>query len=765
MIKPEKINTHTLYSRYARLQKLAEETIKRYGKLVDPQKNGNPSTNLRDYIAKLDAMMADPRNASKKAQLQAKKSNAQQRLAKAEPEYQDAQQNLPNYIAEQEKLKTANDVFYAPPKKRDEYLYVLDEETCKHLCHKKTPQNKTQDNTNNTNNTNNCRCTLFGPKEIELTGNQTDALRVWNNNSHIKNISIIDNRSYNKAHRDAIQLIPPKKIDPTRKIKIAGKPSQAWMICDQMSGAILENVTIEACRVRSPKGPLQGIFSSDGFFTNLKVLNNDIQTAGSHSIVFNGMLSGEISGNTLRQVGNKAPAIHLYPARFGGNQAEEGMAYILGFANESTNFPDQQKYPRLAYDAITERDNTLIDTTGTKAINIINQRDDISETYRWMSFGLEDFQYHAFQQEFSTLTFGDYKRDPRYQHEFAKLKAWLQQKIEEFTTGRRVDNGLPALRAGDEKLLLIGTILQKAFNNAINSNRLDAYSLSNFPETPIRTFTMKQVALKYGKLRPLVALNHMGKNSGKELEKRRKATLKHLLTNAQLNNIKPNPKPDTNTDAATGINDTPDNINTTPKPIEQAPQQAANALPKSYGDLAGKILVSPRLDQVGKGDILRFSINTSDYELDDLTLTYFWSLNGTTSNNATFTVNTTNIPSNRAEHIVKVTLYAKQGWTVKKSWAGSAIFSMNKNMGKKTNQATKKPPQSSPQPAQESQNTNSVDNTTRDKQRELFFSFITAIKQGFNQLTANNKSNKQQKLTNVSRIARLLKSWFSGGKS
>jgi len=743
MVNPEKINTHTLYSRYARLQKLAEEAIERYGKLVDPQKNGNPSTNLRDYIAKLDAMMLDPRNATKQAQLQAKKSSAQQRLADAKPKYQAAQQNLPNYIAEQERLKTTNDVFSAPQKKRDEYLYVLDEETCQHLCNKESTQD--QDSTKN------CRCTLLGPKEIELTGDQTDALRVWNNNAHIKNISIIDNREYNKAHRDAIQLIPPKKIDPSRKIKIAGKPSQAWIICDQMSGAILENATIEACRVRSPKGPLQGIFSSDGFFTNLNVLNNDIQTAGSHSIVFNGMLSGEISGNTLRQVGNKAPAIHLYPARFGGNQAEEGMAYILSFANESARFPDQQKHPRLAYEAVTERDNKLIDSTGTKNISIVNERDDISETYRWMSFGLEDFQYHAFQQEFSTLTFGDYKRDPRYQNEFAKLKAWLQQKITEFTTGKRVDNGLPALRAGDEKLLLIGNILQKAFNNAINSNDLDAYSLSNFPETPIRTFTMKQVALKYGKLRPLVALNHMGRNSGQELEKRRKATLKHLLTSAQLSTITPNPKPDTDSNSISttttiGMSDTP-----------QTTEQTAVVLPKSYGDLAGKILVSPSLDQVAQGEMLRFSINTSNYDTSGLTLTYFWSLNGTTSNDAIFIINSADMPTNRAEHIIKITLYAKQGWTVKKSWAGSAIFSMDK----KANKPTRILPQSRPLPAQESKSAQQ----TNLPQREQFLSFINAIKNSFRQLTNNNPAKTPQKKSNLSRIARLLKSWFSGGKS
>jgi hypothetical protein len=459
-------------------------------------------------------------------------------------------------------------------------------------------------------------------------------------------------------------------------------------------------------------------------------------------------------------VGDKAPAIHLYPARFGGNQAEEGMAYILGFANESASFPDQQKYPRLAYNSVTERDNKLIDTTGTHPITIVNERDDVSETYRWMSFGLENFQYHAFQQEFSTLTFGDYKRDPRYQQEFAKLKAWLQQKIEEFTTGRRVDNGLPALRAGDEKLLLIGTILQKAFNNAINSNSLDAYSLSNFPETPIRTFTMKQVALKYGKLRPLVALNHMGRNSGQELEKRRKATLKHLLTTAQLSNIAPNPKPDTDITTSISNNDNHvNNANTTPPSVTPTAEQTAVVLSKSYGDLAGKILVTPNIDQVTKGEVLRFSLNTNDYDIGDLTLTYFWSLNGKTSSDAIFMVNSANMPTNRAEHIVKITLYAKQGWVVKKSWAGSAIFSMNE----KTNKPTRKPSQPHTSPSQESQSTPSS-----NIQREQFLSFISAIKRSFNQLTNSNETNKAskpQKKSNVSRIARLLRSWFSGGKS
>ncbi len=613
MIDAEKVKTHTLYSRYARLQKLAEDDIKNYGKYLDDTK----PTYLPKYIENIRTAIGNETDPVKKSKLEKKLVDQEKNYAEYKPKYEDAVAKLPSYINEQKQLKNNKDQFHAPKEKRDEYLYVLDEETCTHLCKETDPTA--------------CRCTLFGPKTIELTGNQTDALRIWNNNAHVKGISIIDNRSYNIAHRDAIQLIPPKKVDPDRKVKIPGKPSQAWLISDQMSGAILENVTVEGCTVSSPKGPLQGIFSSDGFFTNLKIIGNDIKTAGSHTIVFNGMLSGEISGNTLRQVGNKKPSIHLYPARFGGNQAEEGMAYILNFANESSEFPDLKKYPKLAYKDIVDHGNQVIGTKGTESIKVTSQRDDVSEDYRWMSFGMTNFRYHAFQKEFSNLTFGEYKTSPKYRDDYKKLKFWLNEKVQEFTTGKRVDKGLPPLKPGDEKLRLIGSFLKKAIDNALNSNALDGFSLSNFPETPVRTFTMKQVALKYGDLKPLVALNPMGKNSSEVLERRRRTTLKHLLTEAQLTNIKPNPNPVEQT-ATSEL----------PPAVKPDPTDTWSTITDKT--LKEALRVSPSLS-VPRGQEIQLSFDkTSPY--NDNGYTYRWSVPGSdipSGTNNTYTIKTNDL--------------------------------------------------------------------------------------------------------------------------
>ena len=169
-------------------------------------------------------------------------------------DYNAAVVSYPQQVTEIQKLENNNDQFLAPENKLYEYLYVLDEETCSYLCASKN-------NTTTTSPTP-CRCQFLGPKNIDLINNQTDAVRVWNSNSHLKNLTVMDNRTYTEAHRDAIQLIPPKMTDKTRKVKMLKdgfEQEQDWILCDQMSAAILENVTVEACTVKAPGGPLQGI--------------------------------------------------------------------------------------------------------------------------------------------------------------------------------------------------------------------------------------------------------------------------------------------------------------------------------------------------------------------------------------------------------------------------------------------------------------------------------------------------------------------------
>ena len=113
------------------------------------------------------------------------------------------------------------------------------------------------------------------------------------------------------GHRDAIQLIPP-----------------VYDGIDQFSGAILSDTTIQD-NIISSKAKLQGIFSTDGAFRNLKIINNKINTAGEHKIAILGLLDGEITDNTDND--GKALEIKIQPLRLGGGTPVTNF-FVLGFS-------------------------------------------------------------------------------------------------------------------------------------------------------------------------------------------------------------------------------------------------------------------------------------------------------------------------------------------------------------------------------------------------------------------------------------------------
>jgi hypothetical protein len=113
------------------------------------------------------------------------------------------------------------------------------------------------------------------------------------------------------GHRDAIQLIPPM-----------------YDGIDQFSGAVLPDTTIQD-NVISSTAKLQGIFSTDGAFRNLKIINNKINTAGDHKITILGMLDGEVTGNT--NIDGKALEIKIQPLRLGGGTPLTNF-FVLGFS-------------------------------------------------------------------------------------------------------------------------------------------------------------------------------------------------------------------------------------------------------------------------------------------------------------------------------------------------------------------------------------------------------------------------------------------------
>ncbi len=113
------------------------------------------------------------------------------------------------------------------------------------------------------------------------------------------------------GHRDAIQLIPPIQNG-----------------IDQFSGAILSDTTVQD-NIISSTAKLQGIFSTDGAFKNLKIINNKIRTEGSHKICILGLLSGEVTQNT--DLNGEVVEIKIQPLRLGGGTPITNF-FVLGFS-------------------------------------------------------------------------------------------------------------------------------------------------------------------------------------------------------------------------------------------------------------------------------------------------------------------------------------------------------------------------------------------------------------------------------------------------
>lgn len=500
------INTHTLYAHYARQLKLAEDNISNYGKYIDPALDGIPSTNLQKYIANLKTAIANPKTSpSQIPTFQTKLADAEKRYVDYKQKYDAALLDKPKYQDEMAKLENTNDTFLAPPEKQNEYLHVLDTETCKVICDK---QNPTQQQTSS------CICTFHDKAGIELTGTQTDAVRIWNNGSRLNNLTITDNRTYDEAHRDAIQLIPPPMVDPVKK-NPDGTP---WRLGDQMAGAILDGATVENCTITCHNGTLQGIFSSDGLLKNINILNNTITTQAYHFITFNGLLSGIIGGNLLQSTGKYIPKIHLNPARIGGNMADDGVLCILSFATGG-----------IAYETISHpsaNPTILADRSSGGDAEIVDARDRIPAEFEKFGVGVKNFNYQAYFDEYNNLTFGAYRT--KYPTEYQNLLAWLTTRIAEYNPAspRTADNplGVPSAEQMNTIRPALITALASAKGTAINATRLP-----ELQDTAIRSFVMKQLALRYGEVQPLVDLG--SRNA------RREAMLKFLLSSTQLGNL------------------------------------------------------------------------------------------------------------------------------------------------------------------------------------------------------------------------------------
>ena len=589
-------STHTQYAHSRRKQQLAIRNMLNLRRFLFSDENISKIQLQQKMLDNIDAYLVPVQreNSPLQAQINAFKNHRSLDTEQKKYAIQYRQNLLDNYIerytsaVESYKqhrnkvivLSAANNVYLAHEVKYNQYLYMLDEETNRHLCLAD-------------NNSENCPRVFANKPNIELINAQTDAIRVWRNNMTLKQLSIHDRRNYmDIAHRDAIQLIPP----PLYEERGAGSQRYRIKLADQMAGTILENVTIEQCDIQSPRGALQGIFSSDGMCRNLKISNTTIATKGAHSISIAGALTGcEINNVTLRQVqGGNLPEISLYPLRIGGNMADDGLVYIFSFSRNAG----------LHYGAIKARNNKRYRWGSTRAENIaINDyRYQIPPQYLSIAFGLTQFNYPKYFQEYTQWTMADFKRI--LPNAFSNMSAWLDLRVSEYSTGKRIPEfasplAPPSAEQTNPKQRGVLDMLRQA-QEALNENSADFNNtrLPALAQTAIRSFTMKCIALRNGQVQPLANLHD-------QANKVRQATLGFLLKPAYFSHAQASSQQqdtwltEVENMAATAM---PSIVRTTEEFINSAPQ-----------------IITPSHDRVLQGEDIVFELDTV-YE----NVSYFW---------------------------------------------------------------------------------------------------------------------------------------------
>ncbi len=534
----ETIRTHTSYAHCARMLKKANEDLQNVKKYLDPASPNNYETYLNN-LRKLKASSSPPTG------IDAKIATTETQLASFKQTEQDARALVGKYLPQLQALESSENFWEAPAGKYDEYMYILEEETC------------TSTRTNWQTVATACQpgkwgmplpalpageqTFTFSNRTISYTGvKQTDAVRIWNHNVTLNNLQITDPRSYTEAHRDGIQLIPPPKYED--KIGADGRTTKI-KLADQMVGTILENPTVNQCKVHAPTGPLQGIFMSDGLCRNATITGNEITVQGAHAISLAGVLSGSITGNILHEVAVREPIppaqkqpqlpprIRLFPLRIGGNMADDGVVCIFSFAAGNS----------VSYGNVVDSGNKVIrlGSSTPEPIKVEDLRKQLPPEFSKMGVGLTDFNYDGYFEACSRWTLRDFISRDKWGYD--QMVAWVNLRYQEYSSGQRIppDSPLPvpSKEQCDRKKYGVWDMLSNAKNLLGNNTAFLDTRLADLQETAIRSFTMKRIAIKHGKVVPLYDLG--GYNA------RREAMLKWLVESGNLANLVPDPNPET----------------------------------------------------------------------------------------------------------------------------------------------------------------------------------------------------------------------------
>lgn len=482
------------------------------------------------YINNLKALKS---STNPPAGIDAKIATAEANLKTYQTTETQARASITEYQPKIQALISAKDYWGAPEAKKNEYLFIVDEESCQstgvdwitiaNAC------GAGKWGTSLTIPIANGVYTFANQTITYSAATQTDAVRIWYNKVVLDKLTITDERTYDEAHRDAIQLIPPPQYKDSTDS--AGKPIKL-KLADQMAGTILESPTVKNCVIKGVNAPLQGIFMSDGLCRNAVISYNDIQVKGAHAISLAGLLSGSLNGNQLREVApdetgyHFEPHIRLYPLRIGGNMADDGVVCVLGFGSGGS----------VQYGEVTSDNNALIRYDGKiDPLEVEDLRRELPDTFVKIGVGLTHFNYDTYFSEYSTWTVNDFKTQDSWGYQ--QMVAWINLRLQEYSSGQR-ETGSPLPPPSSEQrdtkaygIIDMLTRAQTALKTA--SPTFMGTRLADLQETAIRSFSMKRIAIRNGVVEPLVDLG--------TLNARREAMLKWLLTAEQLGSLEKNP--------------------------------------------------------------------------------------------------------------------------------------------------------------------------------------------------------------------------------
>lgn len=503
------INTHTLYAHYARQLKKANEDLQSVKKYLE---TGSPN-NYEEYIGNLKAIKPPP------ADIASRITKAEAQLKIYQETAQKAHAAVTEFLPLLQGLQTKKNFWGAPTGKQNEYMYILDEETCQStltdwVAIATACQSGGWGMPVPAVLAGNKRFTFVARKISYSIASQTDAVRIWNHNATLDRLTISDPRSYTEAHRDAIQLIPPPLYkDGT---DAAGKPTKI-KLADQMVGTILEAPIVKGCTISAPNGPLQGIFMSDGLCSKATITGNDITVKGAHAISLAGLLSGTISNNRLHSVpGAPQPRIRLFPLRIGGNMADDGVVCIMGFASGNS----------VGYQTVAGSGNTV----DGQPLPVEDLRQKIPDEFQKIAVGLDNFNYDTYFGQCSSWTVADFKTKDAWG--YGQMAKWLDLRVQEYSSGQREAGSPLPPPSAEQKVDQPFSVLRmlKDAQTAVRGNAATFLNtrLADLQFTAIRSFSMKRIAIMNGTPMPLLDL---GATNG-----RREAMLKWLLEDNHLHN-------------------------------------------------------------------------------------------------------------------------------------------------------------------------------------------------------------------------------------